>query len=401
MLFGFTKLRDEGLLEARLEVVTVDHGLRPESADEVRVVADICEELAVDCRVARLSSTDAIGNKQAWARAERYKVLGSMDGDANLPVLTAHTADDQAETFLMRAARGAGSEGLAGIRSPVMISGATIYRPFLRWRRSELHAVLDETAWQPVLDPSNTDDSYTRVRFRHWLAQAPEPDSARSVVAGLSETARIAEVESVALNHYADQLLSEVGGAPFGFVDGCLDFRTHPRAVQARLLRGILTRVARSSERLFDLRRMMVLAEKIEEDLSGRWVGGGAVLDWRHEVTTDKPVLRMTAFAEAGRSGFPEVEVGGLEEAVWDGRFHVRNSGDRGITVRAWRPADPLPGSCEVLPSKTVLASLPVAERNGEIIAWALATERGMTPTDGAVSITSLYQAQSLSADPE
>lgn len=378
MLVGFVRLRDAGLMDVFLEVVTVDHGLRTGSADEAQMVADICNRLGVACHVAQLAPSDDIKNKQAWARTERYKKLAELGDTVDPPVLTAHTAEDQAETLLMRAARGAGSEGLAGIRSPVSIAGAYVYRPFLNWRRDDLHAVLQGTPWQPAQDPSNEDEAYTRVRFRRWLVDAPAPDSDRSVVQGLAETARIAQLESAALSHYAQELVAGIGGAERGFVRGHLAFRKKPLAVQARFLRKALALVARLSDlqvhsfnASFDLARMVKLAERMEVEPAGRWVGGGAVLDWCHEGPADAHYTQITAFAEAGRTGFPQIEVGAGDVAIWDGRFEVNNWSSHTIVIRAWTSADPLPPLDDDMPPNAVLASLPVAVQDDEVVAWA------------------------------
>lgn len=378
MLVGFVRLRDVGLMDVQLEVVTVDHGLRSASADEAKMVASICSRLGVVCHVAQLTPPDDIKNKQAWARSERYKKLAGHGDTVSGPILTAHTADDQAETFLMRAARGTGSEGLASIRSPVTIAGARVYRPFLNWRCQELRAVLLGTPWQPAQDPSNEDEAYTRVRFRRWLADAPVPDSDRSVVQGLTETAQIAELESTALNHYAQELVACVGGAPRGFVDAILDFQKQPRAVQARFLRNVLAMIARvdalqpqTLNISFDLARMLKLADKVEKEPKGRWVGGGGVLDWRHQNSDDTRAIHLTAFAEAGRTGFPQIEVPAGAFAVWDHRFHIDNRSKNAVTVRAWKTSDGLgDGDLAVapkMPPNQVRASLPVVVQDGNV----------------------------------
>lgn len=378
MLIGFAALRDAKACPEILEVVTVDHGLRLESADETRMVAEVCNELDVDCRIETLRPPEDLKNKQAWARFARYKALVDEYERDDPPILTAHTADDQAETFLMRAARGTGSEGLAGIRSPVKIGSGRFYRPFLNWRRHDLHAILNDAPWPPVHDPSNDDESYTRIRFRRWLADAPTPDSARSLVHGYSETARIAQLESAALEHYAEELVTAIGGADRGFVHGHQTFLNVPRAVQARFLRKILVLVARpdnaqvnSFNGSFDLARMVKLADQMANEPKGRWVGGGAVLDWHHDGLDDARHTQITAFAEAGRTKFPKIEVAAGETATWDGRFEVANTSSQTIIVRAWTSTDPLPPHGEEMPSKAALASLPIAVQGDAIVAWA------------------------------
>jgi tRNA(Ile)-lysidine synthase len=151
---------------------TVDHGLRPESADEAVFVADICARLGVPHAVLR-AETGVEGNIQSGARALRYRLLGDWARNAGVAcLLTGHHADDQAETLLMRLLRGAGVAGLAGVRARTRIAGTNVIRPLLGWRRAELVAIVANSGLAPVDDPSNADPRYDRARLRQHLAQA-------------------------------------------------------------------------------------------------------------------------------------------------------------------------------------------------------------------------------------
>jgi tRNA(Ile)-lysidine synthase len=89
-------------------------------------------------------------------------------------LLTAHHADDQAETLIMRLQRGSGSAGLAGIRvARRLVAGVTLLRPLLGVRRVELAAIVAAAGWQPVDDPSNADRRFDRTIARALLAQSP------------------------------------------------------------------------------------------------------------------------------------------------------------------------------------------------------------------------------------
>lgn len=156
----------------KIAAATVDHGLRAESADEAAFVADICARLGVDH--ATLSVTVPEGNLQSNARDARYLALGQWHDEARAGVLvTAHHADDQAETLLMRLNRGSGVPGLAGIRSTAEIPGwgGTVFRPLLRWSKRELEAVVSSSQIEPVRDPSNVDEKFDRARVRRFLAE--------------------------------------------------------------------------------------------------------------------------------------------------------------------------------------------------------------------------------------
>ena len=95
-------------------------------------------------------------------------------------VATAHHADDQAETLLMRLARGAGLGGLVGVRQTLPLeAGIALIRPLLDWRRAELAAIVDAAGITPIDDPANRDPRHDRSRFRGMLAKADWADAER------------------------------------------------------------------------------------------------------------------------------------------------------------------------------------------------------------------------------
>ncbi|MFA9201359.1 MAG: tRNA lysidine(34) synthetase TilS [Cypionkella sp.] len=154
-----------------LEAATVDHGLRPDSAAEARHVAAVCAALSIRHEVLRVEVV--AGNLQANARTARYGALDDWAASRGIERLaTAHHADDQAETVLMRLNRGSGVAGLAGIRERLACAGrnATIVRPLLRWRRVELARIVENSPFTAVADPSNHDPAFDRVRMRQALA---------------------------------------------------------------------------------------------------------------------------------------------------------------------------------------------------------------------------------------
>ena len=160
----------------RIEAATVDHALRPESRAEADQVADVCARLGVPHTILPIAwETTPETALQERAREERYRLLGDWAGERGLDAIaTAHHADDQAETLLMRLNRGAGVRGLGAIRpnSAVPGTGTDLIRPLLAWRRSELEAICVSAGVQPIADPSNADDRYERIRVRQGLADA-------------------------------------------------------------------------------------------------------------------------------------------------------------------------------------------------------------------------------------
>ena len=154
---------------APLHVATVNHGLRPEAADEAAMVARACAALGVPHSTLHWHDWDGRGNVQAMARAARRSLLTAWADDLGLSaVLLGHTADDQAETVLMRLARGSGVDGLAGM-SP-WDKDRLFLRPFLTVGRADLRDWLRARGLTWVEDPSNDDTRYDRVKARQMLA---------------------------------------------------------------------------------------------------------------------------------------------------------------------------------------------------------------------------------------
>ena len=150
-------------------MASVDHGLRQENAAEAQFVAEVCEALDVPHRILPVAVPS--GNVQAGARDARYKALAGWAGERGLDaVATAHHADDQAETLLMRLDRGSGLAGLTGVRPATELCGVTVIRPLLNWRRIELEALVAAAGLTPVRDPSNSDMRYDRARVRAGMA---------------------------------------------------------------------------------------------------------------------------------------------------------------------------------------------------------------------------------------
>ena len=131
------------------------------------------------------SSPSTVGrgaSLQSQARAARYDACSATGPSArNLDAIaTGHHVDDQAETLLMRMARGAGLGGLVGVRYKRPLEpGVTLVRPLLDWRRTELAAIVAAAGMTPVDDPANRDPRHDRSRFRGMLADADWADAER------------------------------------------------------------------------------------------------------------------------------------------------------------------------------------------------------------------------------
>ncbi len=151
-----------------LRVVHVDHGLDPESGQRADRARQIAESLGSACEIHRIEirRQKRDGGLESAARRRRYACLAAMMRPDEY-LLTAHHADDQAETVLLRLLRGAGPEGLAGMRSRRRFAPGWLGRPLLDWRREQIDAVIAELEVQPLSDPSNLDHSRDRNYLRH------------------------------------------------------------------------------------------------------------------------------------------------------------------------------------------------------------------------------------------
>lgn len=152
-------------------VAVVDHRLREGSTDEARAVARWAEACGLSHRIlSRPGAKPATGLQDA-ARQARYRLLVGFAGEIGAAhVLTAHHLDDQAETVLMRFARGSGPAGLGGMRPETLLGGVTIARPFLGLRKARLVAACEAEGWPFFEDPSNSDPGFARTRVRALLA---------------------------------------------------------------------------------------------------------------------------------------------------------------------------------------------------------------------------------------
>lgn len=173
--------------DLRLLALHVDHGMRPDSAGDAAFVRGLCKAWDVELVSTRL--TDPVRSEDQ-ARAARYDILDQVRERRGLRwVLTAHHADDQAETVLFRVARGTGIRGLAGIpetREPGLL------RPLLPFHRAELEAYAAENRIRFREDPSNRDPRFRRNRIRHQviplLEQHIAPGARKALVRLASHT---------------------------------------------------------------------------------------------------------------------------------------------------------------------------------------------------------------------
>lgn len=209
-----------------LLALTVDHGLRATSADEAAQVGAWLAERGIEHGVLRWDGAKPTSGIQAAARAARHRLLAERcRADGILHLALAHHRDDQAETVLLRLARGSGVDGLAGM-APVRTEGAVrILRPLLDVSHARLVATCQSYGQAWIEDPSNHNPAFARARLR----------AARSTLAAegldaerLADTARRAARTRSALDIYTASILAEAAELhPEGWI------RLDPRPLQA------------------------------------------------------------------------------------------------------------------------------------------------------------------------
>ena len=153
-----------------IEAATIDHGLRVEAAAEAEFVKSLCERLDIHHETLRWEGWDGQGNLQAAAREARYRLLADWARRRGIDIVAlGHTRDDQAETFLMQLARGAGLKGLTAIGRDLHHGEITFIRPALSYSREVLRDILRRLGQDWCDDPSNDDLRFDRVKARRAL----------------------------------------------------------------------------------------------------------------------------------------------------------------------------------------------------------------------------------------
>ena len=212
LLRAARRLKEENGGPGGLAVGHFNHGLRGDEAErDERFVVETCDRLGVACHVGRaqpgqIAGQGGDGLEQA-ARMARYRFLRTLAGELGARfVATAHTADDQAETILHRILRGTGVRGLAGIPRVRRLGHATLIRPMLFARRSDVVDYLAALDQPFCHDSSNADRALTRNRIRHELLPALATGFNPAVVEALLRLGGQARELQAVVDHFAGGL---------------------------------------------------------------------------------------------------------------------------------------------------------------------------------------------------
>lgn len=221
--------------------LTVDHGLRPDSAAEATQVAGWLRRRGIRHAVLPWTGPKPTAGLQAAARAARYRLLAERcraEGIAD--VMVAHHAGDQAETFVMRRERGSGPRGLAAMPAARHVDSIRVLRPLLTVSKDRLRATLQACGQDWVEDPSNANQRFARVRTRLVLASGSPSSTDR-----LAALARVHGVRREQADAALTRLLAECAFPdPAGFCRiGLRELLAVPPAMAAAVLARVVTTV--------------------------------------------------------------------------------------------------------------------------------------------------------------
>jgi tRNA(Ile)-lysidine synthase len=360
----------------KLLAVTIDHDLRPDAAAEARAVATLCATRGIAHRTLVWSGPKPLTGLPAAAREARYRLLAQAAQDSGIGlILTGHTADDQAETVLMRMARDKG-RGLAGMAPATLYDWRCwIVRPLLGMRRAALRDMLSRRAVGWADDPTNVDMTFERPRIRLALAGATGAGRFDEAVARAAHAATAREqlgyraatlIRSIASRPAAGLIRLDPGFATAGDGEAAvyalriliatiggvafLADQTRSKALFDRLSAGPLC--ATLSRTVVDARRTGIFLRRESRDLPAEVVAlDNALWDNRRRITLDDRTEALLV-APLGAKAAAECTVAedgpppslvraalATEPVLWrKGECSVRSPGEHAPQSAALRP---------------------------------------------------------------
>lgn len=338
---------------------TVNHNLRAEAQAEAEFVSNLCRDLYVPHQILNWENWDRRGNLQNAAREARKALLTDWAQNLDLKaVALGHTQDDQAETFLLRLARGSGVDGLSGMQY-IKGSNPLWVRPVLGITRSDLRKYLSAINQSWVDDPSNQDERFDRVKMRNampaLIALGLTPERLANTAFGL-QPARVALEEAT-----QDAARSCCIPSKFGTVS--IDFeklQSRPQDIQYRVLSHAIKWVTRAKYRpRFEALKSIynLLLQGKSQTLAGCYI----------KTLKLKQIIVMREVANMKPTA--------LEAGCFDGRWQVfadeflqnteiRPLGEKGLLqLENWRELDVL---------RDILMQLPAAWRGNTVISSPL-----------------------------
>jgi len=296
-----------------LQIVTIDHGLRPEAAAEAAFVSGVSEGLGLPHLTLAWDGIKPDSGISQAARNARYELLEEFAFDIGAKtILVGHTANDQAETILMRNARGEDGHqgrGLSGIAPLMLLPKRTkLVRPLLDVSRSDLRAYLKDMNQSWIEDPSNSDEAYERVRIRNALGDDQKRITELCQFAKLSGELR--KSTAIAASIILSEHMTFSQGPLYTIPDVAL--KDVPNAVK-KLTLQVMIAIAGGAAYFVSERSIEKL---LNDDFEQRITMGHCVIEKNNGV--------LKFYRE--KRNLPSIVVGPGDHVLWDGRFYIENN---------------------------------------------------------------------------
>ena len=296
----------------------VDHGLRPDSAREANLTASRLKDRGIAHRILKREGEAPKGDIEAFARDARYRLFDAWCGENGvLHLLVAHHRDDQAETFLLRLARGSGLDGLSGMAPESARRNFRLLRPLLGVPRDRLKATLEQAGQDFAEDPMNRDAAYARVRLRAardtLAAEGLTPERLAATATHLARAR--AALETLVAECLARSVALDPRG--FAWLDGH-SLRDFPEEAGLRALASLIACVG-GGEFPPRLDRLERLYRELPGDLAGGRTLGGCFLVPKASAGAGKE-QRILVCREVSALAPHEEALPGAR-LFWDGRF--------------------------------------------------------------------------------
>ena len=297
-----------------LRAFIVDHALRAESAAEAATTKERLGALDIPADILKWEHGVVTSRLHITARRARYELITKACKNAGIShLLLAHQREDQAETIVMRLAKGSGIDGLAGIAVASMKDGVHVLRPLLAISKERLIATCHDAKISFVTDPSNASEKFARGRLRRMLPLLAEEGLTVERLVELGDRARTARD---ALDYYTHELLRTAAEQNiYGVVSISIPaLMSAPRAIIERAITICLQTVHAGDY----APEHLSLTRLVDDILSGEPMAArtlhGCLISQRGERVT---IMREYAMI----TEFPTLNPG--ETLLWDGRWHV------------------------------------------------------------------------------
>ena len=372
MALAFCLMRHVG--PEHLTALIVEHGLRAESADEAKTVAARLQDMGVETEILPWVHGEVKSRVHVQARSARYGLLLDACKKRGIGKLfIAHHGDDQAETVLMRFAKGSGIDGLAGMDPIVQMDGVSLIRPLLHVSKNKLIETCRANDIAYVVDPSNVSEKYARSRLRRVLPLLEQEGLTPERLVDLADRAHDAKE---ALEYYTTDFLRKaseimVGGAVR--LD-LVALRGVPHAVAQRAVATILTDIHKGPYPPERKHLVPFVAWLCDQDVhDARTLHGCLVQKGEHcaKATFQREPQGVTECLKL----LPQQTI------LWDGRWLISSCATEPLEIRALgrhshEETDRLsPRLRHLIPQGRVRAGLPALWKDGHLVGLPVFTQ--------------------------